>query len=66
MDVIVNGQTRVVPDGSTLHDLLETLGVAADAVATAVNGEFVARPRRDGCVLQAQDRITCIQPITGG
>ncbi|GAB4088577.1 sulfur carrier protein ThiS [Hydrogenophaga soli] len=53
-----------VPD--TLADLLAALGVPPDAVATAVNGQFVPRDRRADHRLHAGDSVTTFQPIVGG
>lgn len=53
-----------LPD--TLADLLAALGVAPDAVATAVNGQFVPRDRRAQHRLHAGDSVTTFQPIVGG
>lgn len=59
-----------LPAGSTLADAVEALlqGSArnADTVATAVNGEFVARPARTTHALQDGDTVLCFSPITGG
>ncbi|PPE70703.1 sulfur carrier protein ThiS [Caldimonas thermodepolymerans] len=62
----LNGEARHVPAGTTLAQLLERLGHAPASVATAVNGNFVARGARDGCVLQPGDHVTCFAPIVGG
>lgn len=50
----------------TLADLLAALGVAPDAVATAVNGQFVPSDRRADHRLHAGDSVTTFQPIVGG
>lgn len=60
-----------VPRGTTVADalpaLLERLGTASpDAVATAVNGEFVARSLRPEWALHDGDTLLCFAPITGG
>ena len=59
-----------VPRGSTLADALPALlaGSSLDAhsVATAVNGDFVARADRGHHVLQEGDAVLCFSPITGG
>lgn len=61
----VNGvpeQTRA----RTLQDWLDARGVAANAVATAVNGAFVARTVRGDCLLADGDQILTFQAIQGG
>jgi sulfur carrier protein len=59
-------QPREVPEGLTLAALVDTLGHAPQAVATAVNGRFVPRAQRDAHVLQPADAVLLFQPITGG
>ncbi|MGV7206371.1 sulfur carrier protein ThiS [Oxalobacteraceae bacterium A2-2] len=63
--VTVNGTPHQV-DAATLADLLALLDHAPDSVATAVNGEYVARGLRGAHILQAGDQITCFQAIVGG
>jgi sulfur carrier protein len=65
-EITVNGEARSVPEGSTLADLVAALGQAPQALATAVNGEFVARDARGGVQLRAGDAVFTFQPITGG
>ena len=65
-DVIVNGQAHTLRASSTLADLIGQLGHAPDSIATALNGEFVARSQRDARVVRDGDRVTCFQTITGG
>ena len=59
-----------LPAGSTLADAVERLlqGSSRDAhtVATAVNGEFVARAARAHHTLHDGDTVLCFSPITGG
>lgn len=62
----VNGQPHRVPDGSTLADLITHLGQAPQGLATALNGEFVARESRANQRLRAGDQVTCFQAIVGG
>lgn len=64
--VHVGGETRRLPPGSTLADLVAALGHAPTAVATAVNGQFVARDARPQQRLADGDRVHCFKPITGG
>jgi sulfur carrier protein len=56
-----------VPPGTTVAALLATLpGLRAEGVATAVNGDFVARHQRASHVLHDGDALLCFAPITGG
>ncbi|XAH24625.1 sulfur carrier protein ThiS [Xylophilus sp. GW821-FHT01B05] len=62
----LDGRAHTVLAGSTLADLVEALGHAPDAVATAVNGDFVPRSQRAAQQLRAGDAVLLFQPITGG
>lgn len=64
--ITVNGQPREVPAGSSLADLVAQLADSPQALATAVNQEFVARDTRAARILQAGDQVYTFQPITGG
>jgi len=64
--VNVNGETRTLRDDTTLAELLVGLGHEPEAVAVAVNGEFVPRAIRGRHVLRNGDQIACFKPIVGG
>ncbi|MBA2672759.1 sulfur carrier protein ThiS [Ramlibacter sp.] len=64
--VTVNGERRELAPGTTLADLVASLEQAPQALATAVNGDFVAREARAQCVLKDGDAVFTFQPITGG
>ncbi len=64
--ITVNGQPREVPEGSSLAELVAQLADSPQAMATAVNQEFVARDARATRILQAGDQVFTFQPITGG
>jgi thiamine biosynthesis protein ThiS len=66
MKLVVNGQEKEVPERLTARGLLESLGVAAEAVVVERNEEVVPRSRLDEVALQAGDRIEIIQMIAGG
>ncbi|OGB03345.1 MAG: hypothetical protein A3G29_12555 [Burkholderiales bacterium RIFCSPLOWO2_12_FULL_64_99] len=59
-----------LPAGSTLATALTHILSHAKqdshSVATAVNGQFVARPARASCPLADGDTVLCFSPITGG
>ena len=64
--ITVNGQAREVTEGSTLADLVAQLAASPQALATAVNGDFVARDLRAAHLLKPGDQVFTFQPITGG
>ncbi len=66
ISIVLNGQSREVPAGSSLADLVAQLVDTPQALATAVNQEFVARDARATRILQAGDQVYTFQPITGG
>ncbi|NPC57097.1 sulfur carrier protein ThiS [Caenimonas soli] len=64
--ITLNGAAREVPPGQTLADLVAALDAPPPSLATAVNGEFVARDARGDCKLHDGDAVFTFQPITGG
>ena len=64
--ITVNGEPRSVDDATTLADLVAALGQPPQALATAVNGEFVPRTGRAERQLRDGDAVFTFQPITGG
>ena len=67
IDIRVNGDTRTIPEASTVRSLLETLGVAdREGTAVAVNMTVVPRQAHADTVLQAGDRVEIVQAVGGG
>jgi sulfur carrier protein len=64
--ITLNGEPRHVADDATLADLVAALGQPPQALATAVNGEFVPRGARAAVPLRDGDAVFTFQPITGG
>jgi sulfur carrier protein len=62
----LNQQALPVEDGTTLAELVARLDLAPETLATAVNGDFVARDARGERRLRDGDQVTTFQPITGG
>lgn len=66
LSLTVNGETRAMPVGSTLADLIELMALAGKRFAVEVNGEIVPKGRHGEQVLQAGDRVEIVQAIGGG
>ena len=66
LQVTVNGEPRILEERATLADLVNALGQPPQALATAVNGEFVPRGARESVQLREGDAVFTFQPIQGG
>lgn len=69
--VHVNGQSLAIPAGSSLRQALDHLAARPEAdepgtIATALNGQHIARGLREQTLLADGDHITTFEPITGG
>ena len=63
--LIVNGELAETA-AATLAALVESLGFAESAVATALNGAFVPRAQRSATQLAPGDRVEIVAPRQGG
>ena len=66
LSIQVNEDRLPWVDGEPIAALLVRIGAEPDQVATAVNGEFVPRPRRADTRLQPGDVVTVFKAIVGG
>ena len=65
-EISLNGQ-RVETDAATLQALLQARGYDfKSAFACAINNAFVPRPQWPERLLQRDDHIDVVTPITGG
>jgi sulfur carrier protein len=65
-NVTVNGEARVLADGSCVRDLVAVLGLAGRAVAVEVNREVVPRRAHDKAVLHEGDVVEVVALVGGG
>jgi sulfur carrier protein len=66
MHVQVNGESREVPDGTTVADLVADLTSAGQLFAVEVNEELVPRSTHADRLLADGDRIEVVHAIGGG
>jgi len=66
MRIIVNGQPREVPDGTTVARLLEMLPAAGGRVAVEVNREIAPRSLHADRALAPGDEIEIVTLVGGG
>lgn len=66
LEILVNGDSRRVPAGATLADLIEGLGLGQRRLAVAVNRDVVPRTRFDSRALASGDRVEILEAVGGG
>jgi thiamine biosynthesis protein ThiS len=66
IDVVINGQSRSVEDGTTISVLLVELGLGDRRVAVERNREIVPRAQHATTVLAAGDRLELVTFVGGG
>ncbi|WP_310386875.1 sulfur carrier protein ThiS [Roseateles sp.] len=66
INVSLDGQLQQVKPATPLAELLSALSLAPESVATALNGQFVAREARAQALLKDGDQVLLFKPIVGG
>lgn len=65
MNVLINLKPYELPEGATVADALAAMQ-ARPPYAVAVNTVFVPSTQHPSHLLQADDRVEVISPVTGG
>ncbi len=66
MRILLNGKPEVVPDPTTLRELVVRLEVPPDGVAVAVNLEVVPKAEHADRRLEEGDRVELVRAVGGG
>ena len=66
MKIQLNGESRQVPDGQTVRDLLAATGIGTRQVAVEVNGEILPAAAFAGHALQPGDTVEIVHFVGGG
>lgn len=66
IDVVINGQSRTVNQGTTVAALIGDLGLAGKPVAVERNREVVPRAQHASTVLAAGDHLEVVTFVGGG
>jgi len=64
--VVANGDGVELPDGATLTDLLDAVGLGAKWVVAEVNGAAVNRSDMATVRLSEGDRVELVRAVAGG
>lgn len=66
ISIVVNGEQRESPSGSTVVDLLQSLGLESGRVAIERNLEILPRPAWPQTQVAPGDRYEIVQFVGGG
>jgi sulfur carrier protein len=66
IDVVINGQSRVFNEGTTVAAMIGELGLAGKPVAVERNREVVPRAQHASTLLAAGDRLEVVTFVGGG
>lgn len=66
MRLTVNGKPSEIVDGTTLLDLLQSLGLRPGSVVVEHNGAALLRTELTGVVLAEGDRLELVRAVAGG
>jgi sulfur carrier protein len=66
MEILLNGESKVVPDQLTARQLLEIEGLADKRVAMEINCEIVPRSTYETHNVQTGDKVEIVRAIGGG
>ncbi len=66
MEIVLNGQTRVAPEGCTLQQLLLSLDLDPSRVAVELNRSIVQRQMWDQVVVNPGATLEIVQFVGGG
>jgi thiamine biosynthesis protein ThiS len=66
MTVVVNGKEQEVPDGTTVRQLVERLGLGGSPCAAEVNKDLVPRREHESRRLKPGDHVEIVTLVGGG
>lgn len=66
MRILVNGESRVLPEGSSVSQLLEALQVPPERVVVEVNLTILKRAQHPQMLLKEGDQVEIVQFVGGG
>lgn len=66
MNVLLNGESRELPDQVTLQWLIDELGLGGKRLAVEVNEDIVPRSQHGDFRLNDGDRVEVVHAIGGG
>jgi sulfur carrier protein len=66
MQIIINGETKIFDEKTTIEDILKELSLVGKVMAAAVNMEIVKQDKWDKYLLQDGDKLELLDFVGGG
>lgn len=66
IEILVNGETKRVPQGLSVEGLLSVLGISANRVGVERNRQLVRKAEHAATPVQAGDRFEIVSFVGGG
>ena len=66
IEVQINGESRAVPDGVTIEELLRTLDLQPKMIVVEHNGDILRRERYSEVVVGQGDALELVHFVGGG
>lgn len=66
MQILLNGSSHDLPEGTSIQSLLQQLELGQRRVAVEVNEEIIPRSQHSSTLLNAQDQVEIVHAIGGG
>ena len=66
MEITLNGASRTIPEKTSAHDLIQSLGLANKRLALEVNREIVPRSAFGQHMIRPGDTVEIVHAIGGG
>lgn len=66
MNIIINGEEKIIAQGTTIAALVAELQLAPTQFAVEVNGRIVRKPEHPTTLLNQGDKVEIVRFIGGG
>lgn len=66
MKLIINGDTKELPQNITLKRVIEELNLDGKVMAAALNMEIIKQDKWESCILKDMDKVELLDFVGGG
>ena len=66
MKIKINGIEKIIPENTTIKELLSSLGILEKTMAVAVNMKIIKKDNWDKYILKENDKVEALNFVGGG